>query len=180
MFVQDESRCGLQTIRRRRITARGVKPVGTLQQGYANCWVYGCIAPASGQHFFLLLPSLNADQMQIFLDEFAQAHPTTFNIMMMDNSGAHKAKQLRIPANISLVFQPPANPELNPPERVWQDLKSHLAWQIFDDLAALQDELVKLLGEYDADTLRSLTGYPYLLQAIQAISPCSGQSMSGV
>lgn len=180
MFVQDESRCGLQTIRRRRITARGVKPVGKVQQGYANCWVYGCIAPASGKHFFLLLPSLNADEMQIFLDEFARAHSTTFNIVLMDNSGAHKAKRLRIPPNIGLVFQPPANPELNPAERVWQDLKSHLAWQTFDDLAALQHELVRLLGEYDADTLRSLTGYPYLLQAIQSICPQSVGIMSDV
>lgn len=78
------------------------------------------------------------------------------------------------------MFQPPANPELNPAEQVWQDLKSHLAWQTFDDLEVLQHELVKLLSEYDAAMLRSLTGYPYLLKAIQAICPQLAEIMSDV
>jgi DDE superfamily endonuclease len=91
VFAHDESRIGLQTIRRRRITARGVKPHGTLQHDYANCWVYGSIAPSSGEHFFLLLPTLDAEQMQIFVDEFAKAHASTFNVLLLDNSGAHTA-----------------------------------------------------------------------------------------
>jgi hypothetical protein len=118
VFAHDESRVGLQTIRRRRITARGVKPQGTVQHDYANCWVYGSIAPSTGERFFLLLPSLDADQMQIFLDEFATAHPSSFNLLLLDNT-AHIAKRLKIPSNVGLVFQPAATPELNPAERVW-------------------------------------------------------------
>ena len=32
----DESRVGLQTVRRRRLTARGTKPVGVHQQRFEN------------------------------------------------------------------------------------------------------------------------------------------------
>ena len=112
VFAHDESRLGLHTIRRRRITAKGVKPIGTVQHDYDNCWVYGSIAPTSGEHFFLLLPTLSAEAMQLFLDEFAKAHADSFNLLVMDNSGAHTAKRLNVPPNVGLVFQPAANPEL--------------------------------------------------------------------
>ena len=169
VFAQDESRFGLHTIRRRRITARGVKPIGTLQHDYANCWLYGCVAPVSGEHFFLMLPKLNAAQMQIFLDTFATAHPSTFNILLMDNSGAHTAKRLCLPANVGIVFLPPASPELNPAERVWEDLKGNLAWQTFTDVDDLVNEIVNRVTAYDTSTIQSLTSYPYLVDAIHAV-----------
>ena len=117
----------------------------------------------------MLLPTLNTDQMQLFLDEFAKAHPTTFNLLVRDNSGAHTAKRLKVPANVGLVFQPAANPEVNPAERVWQDLKEQVAWLTFADLEALENELVERLCAYDAATLSRLTSYPYLVQAIHLI-----------
>jgi len=169
VFAHDESRLGLHTIRRRRITAKGVKPIGTVQHDYDNCWVYGSIAPTSGEHFFLLLPTLSAEAMQLFLDEFAKAHADSFNLLVMDNSGAHTAKRLNVPTNVGLVFQPAANPELNPAERVWQDLKAQLAWLTFDDLDALERELVERVCAYDNATLSRLTSYPYLVQAIHLI-----------
>jgi transposase len=160
---------GLQTIRRRRITAKGVKPQGTVQHDYDNCYLYGSIAPATGERFFLLLPTLDACAMQIFLDEFAKAHPMTFNLLLLDNSGAHTAKRLKLPSNVAFVFQPAANPELNPAERVWQDLKEQLAWMTFADLDALEREIVERVNAYKEDTLSSLTSYPYLVQAIHLI-----------
>jgi transposase len=169
VFAQDESRVGLQTIRRRRITARGVKPQGSVQHEYANCWVYGSIAPSTGERFFLLVPTLDAERMQIFLDEFARAHSSTFNLLLLDNSGAHTAKRLKVPPNVALVFQPAATPELNPAERVWQDLKNQLAWLTFEDLDALEQEIVERLCAYDTTTLSALTSYPYLVQAIHLI-----------
>lgn len=169
VFAHDESRMGLQTIRRRRITAKGVKPIGTLQHDYANCWLYGSIAPTTGERFFLLLPRLSAEAMQLFVDEFAKTHASTFNLLLMDNSGAHTAKRLKLPSNVGIVFQPAANPELNPAERVWQDLKEQLAWLTFADLDALEQEIVERVNAYDAERLSSLTSYPYLAQAIRLI-----------
>lgn len=169
VFAQDESRIGLHTIRRRRITARGTKPVGTVQLDYGNCWVYGCVAPLQGDHFFLLLPQLNTEHMQVFVDEFARAYPDTFNILVLDNSRAHTTKRLRLPTNVAFVFQPVASPELNPIERVWHDLKGRFAWKPFPNLAALQDALVEQLARYDAVTLRSLTSYAYFVDASHVV-----------
>jgi hypothetical protein len=58
---------------------------------------------------------------------------------------------------------------LHPIERVWRDLKDALAWRQFTDLEAQQDDLDDLLRAYEASTLQTLTGYPYLVEAIYAL-----------
>lgn len=171
VFSQDEARCGLLTVRRRRLTARGVQPLGTVQHSFEWLYIYGAVAPSSGEHFFLELPYRNADKFQLFLDGLAEAFPDSLNLLLLGNSGAHKAKRLRRPDNIRLVELPPYCPELNPIERLWPDLKDDLAWEQFADLAALQEHIATLLRAYDAATLQSLTGFTYLVDAIHALSP---------
>jgi transposase len=170
VFSQDESRFGLLTVRRRRLTARGVQPVGPLQHVFEWFYVYGAVAPTTGERFFLELPYLNAESFQLFIDAFAQAFPDSLNLLLLDNSRAHTAQRLTLPANVRLVFFPPYCPELNPIERVWRDLKDDLAWQQFTTVDAQQDDVAQLLRAYDAPTLQSLTGYAYLVGAINALS----------
>ena len=166
----DESRLGLQTVRRRRLTARGTKPVGTCQHRFANFYLYGAIAPGSGEGYFLGLPNLKADLFPFFLDRLATAHAATLNVLLVDNRRCHTAPTLQIPPNVRLVFQEPYAPELNPAERVWQALKDELAWQCFPDLPALQARVVELVQDWDAATLQSLTTYPFIMDAINAVA----------
>lgn len=171
IHCQDEARFGLKTTRRRRITARGVKPMGTCQHSYANTWVFGTVAPASGDCFTLILPKLNTTNMQVFIDAFARAYPSTFNVLLLDNSATHTTERLRLPANVALVFLPPYSPELNPVERLWQELRARLAWRLFDDLDALEAEVCTQLDHFTPSVVQSLTCYPYLRQAIDEIGP---------
>jgi transposase len=169
VFSQDESRFGLLTIRRRRLTACGVQPVGLIQHVFEWFYVYGAVAPTSGERFFLELPYLNADGFQLFLDAFGQAFPDSLNILLLDNSGAHTSQRIRWPENVRCVWLPPYCPELNPIERVWRDLKDDLAWLQFIDLDAQQVYVGDLLQSYDAPTLQTLTGYQCWVEAINAL-----------
>lgn len=170
IFSQDERRFGLLTVRRRRLTAYGIQPVGPVQHVFEWFYVDGAVAPTTGERFFLELPYLNADMFQIFLDAFAQAFPDSLNILLLDNSGAHKAQRLHWPDNSRCLWLPPYCPELNPIERVWRDLKDDLAWWQFPDLAAQLVYVGELLQAYTASTLQALTGYAYLVEAINALS----------
>jgi transposase len=170
VFSADESRCGLLTVHRRRLTACGVQPVGTVQHVFDWFYVYGAVAPTTGERFFLELPYLNAETFQLFVDAFAEAFPDSLNILLLDNSGAHTAQRLRWPENVRCVWLPPYCPELNPIERVWRDLKDDLAWQQFPNVEAQQDYVGQLLRAYAARTLQSLTGYVYLVDAINALA----------
>ena len=169
MFSQDESRFGLLTVRRRRLTACGAQPVGPIQHVFEWFYVYGAVAPITGERFFLELPYLRSDMFQLFLDAFAQAFPDSLNILLLDNSGAHTAQCLRWPENVRYVWLPPYCPELSPIERVWRDVKDDVAWRQFTDLDAQQNEGGDLLGAYDATALQSLTGYAYVVEAINAL-----------
>jgi transposase len=170
VFSQDESRVGLLTVRRRRLTARGVQPVGSVQHVFDWFYVYGAVAPATGERFFLELPYLKADMFQLFVDAFAYAFPDSLHILLLDNSGAHTAQQIRWPEHVRAVWLPPYCPELNPIERVWRDLKDDLAWQQFINVDTQQDYVSQLLQAYKASTLQSLTSYTYLVDAINALA----------
>jgi transposase len=169
VFSQDESRFGLLTIRRRRLTACGVQPVGRVQHVFEWFYVYGAVEPTTGDRFFLELPYLDAEMFQLFVDRFAQAFPDSLNLLLLDNSGAHTAQRLTLPENVRLVFLPPYCPELSPIERLWRDLKDALAWLQFPTLEGQQDYVAALLRAYETTTLQSLTGYTYLLEAIHAL-----------
>jgi transposase len=97
--------------------------VGIVQYCFENFYMYGTVEPKTGESFFLELPQLNTVNFQIFLNEFAQHYQDTLNIVVLDNGSCHKAKVLVIPDNVVCLFLPPYSPELNPIERLWQDLK---------------------------------------------------------
>lgn len=170
LWAMDESRFGLHTVRRRRITLRGIKPIGRYQHDFANFYVYGVVAPRSGDGYFQARLTLNGAQFQAFLDDFAAARPDTFNILILDNARAHHTTTLKLPPNVALLFQPAYAPELNPCERVWLALKDGLAWRCFDDLLALQDRLAERIHAFDPASFRSLIAYPYLTPALHALT----------
>lgn len=92
--------------------------------------------------------------------------------MILDNAPAHIASDLMVPENIILLFLPPYSPELNPVERLWQDLKAQI--DIFDQavrssLKALRDHVAGIICRYTSDQIASLTGYTYLLDAIKSL-----------
>ncbi len=58
---------------------------------------------------------------------------------------------------------PPYSPELNPVERVFQDIKKYFKNKVFDSL--LEDKLVEVLNSLSDDYLRNLTLYTYIKEA---------------
>jgi hypothetical protein len=51
-LCQDETRLGLKTLSGRKITARGVKPIGQVQWQFQATYLYGVVEPSTGEHFF--------------------------------------------------------------------------------------------------------------------------------
>ncbi len=169
-FSEDESRFGLKTLVGRLITACGIKPLGQWQWKFQTFWLYGAVEPASGEYFFLQFSHVDTDCYQRFLDEFSQAYADTLNILQVDNGLFHKAKRLRIPDNIILLFQPPYSPELNPIERLWEHLKRDLKWELFSNLKQLQDKVDELIDALTPQQVASITGYSFILDALSVAS----------
>lgn len=72
-FVGMKQGLGLGTIGGRKITTKGVKPVGQVQWQFLATYIYGIVEPKTGEHFFFEFSHLNTDCFQVFLDLVALA-----------------------------------------------------------------------------------------------------------
>lgn len=161
-FFQDEARLGLhESVTRRRITARGVKPIQPMLPRYEYFWLYGAVDPSSGESFFLELPSLDTPCFQAFLAEFSLAFPDTLNVLVLDGAPPHTARALRVPENVLLFRLPPYSPELNPVERIWLDVRYRMGSGLPESLDALADSTAETLRAYTPAALMSLTHFGY-------------------
>jgi transposase len=140
-----------------------------VQFRFENFYLYGAVEPRTGESFFLELPQLNTANFQIFVNEFAHQYQETLNIVLMDNGSCHTAKSLMMPENIVCLFLPPYSPELNPIERLWQDVKAHLAWVVPPHIEELEHRVEMIIRQYAKATLHSLTSYPYVVHAVNAL-----------
>ena len=161
-MFQDESRFGLTTIQRRRITNKGVKPIGAFQMKFENYYLYGAVEPKMGNSFFLELPNLDSSCFQVFLNELSLANKDFLNLMILDNGACHRAKKLNIPSNIKLIFLPPYSPELNPIERLWKHIKDNIAWDTSETLINLKDKVANFIVSLEKKFIQSLTFFSYL------------------
>jgi len=173
VFCQDESRLGLHLPLHRRLTGYGVKPMQVVELLYESYWLYAAVEPTTGEAFWWELPSLDAECFGIFLNKFGQYYAESLNIVLLDQAPAHVAQRVSVPDNVVLMWLPAYSPELNPVERLWEDLKSRIDvvdTRVRRSLAALQAHVAGLVQRYTAATIASLTGYAYLVEAICALS----------
>lgn len=151
------------------MTLPGIKPLEVRAPGYQYYWLYAAVAPSTGADHWLELPRLDSACFQVFLDQFSAHYPESLNLLILDNAPAHTAKALHIPSNVVLIDLPPYCPELNPIERLWQDLKAQLARvaaSVKGSLDTLRTLVEGFIQDYTSEQLTSLTGYSYLRNLI--------------
>jgi putative transposase len=106
----------------------------------------------------------------MFLDECSRVYQATLHIVLMDNGSCHTATSLVIPHHVVCLFLPPDSPERNPIERRWRDMTDRLAWMLAGPLTALEHLVARLITDSTKAARRSLTSYPYLAEAVKAVS----------
>ena len=144
------------------VTAIRVKPICTFQQVFKSTWLYGAFSPITGDHFQLILPHCNADNFQIFLNEFSKENPTELKIMVLDNGKFHKAKKLIIPKNIVMVFLPPYSPELNPAEKIWAKYKRAFSNKFYDCLDDVEEFIKDVVNKTIKKEVMSICSFSYV------------------
>lgn len=90
-LCQDETRLGLKTETGRVITARGTKPIVSVQWPREAFWLYGVVEPLTGWHFCQAYPHLDSENFQKFLDVLSQELGDDMAIMQMDQASAYQA-----------------------------------------------------------------------------------------
>ena len=163
IFFFDEARFGLHTSTSRCWGMKGKPLKVKVKQCYDNFYVYSSVSPVNGESFTLFLPYVNTEVMNIYLAELKAEYPSDEMIIIMDQAGWHKSKDLIIPDGIELVFLPPYSPELNPVERLWKFLKTNVLHNIaHTSINSLQDKLIAFMRDIDEIRMRKLCTCSYL------------------
>ncbi len=75
---------------------------------------------------------------------------------------------MKTPQNIRFEYLPPYCPELNPVERLIEELRKELSNKVFDDLREVEQVLESALKKYfdNPQLLSNLTLYPYIRKVL--------------
>ena len=117
---------------------------------------------------FLVLPYSNTDMMNIFLKQVSDDFSSYFVVMQVDQAGWHRSKNLILPENIRLIYQPAYSPELNPVEHIWEELREdYFSNRWYHSLDQVMQHLCDGLLHIESDQqhLRSMTYFPHLRMA---------------
>ena len=168
--VQDEARVGNKGRVCHRWWRRGERAPRTRQIGYQWAYIFSAVRPDTGDDVTLVMPSVNAKVMDLFLAHFADTlDQDAHAVMMCDGAGWHDERALTVPDNVTLALLPPYSPELNPVERVWLYLRERfLSLRVLDDTVAIIDACcqawIDLIAE--PDRMRTLCAYPWIMKVI--------------
>lgn len=111
------------------------------------------------------MPFCNSQTFQLYLDEFSSYRTDELKLVVLDNGAFHKAKSLKIPNNIILVFLPPYSPELNPAEKMWWNFKRSFSNRLFKNLNEIEEFVKHETQNLETEKIKSICGYRYILSA---------------
>jgi len=67
----------------------------------------------------------NEGAVSLFFEEVGRRHPDEFVLMVLDGAGWHRARELKVPGNMHLVFLPSYSPEVNPVEHFRRSIREN-------------------------------------------------------
>ncbi len=164
MVLADELRLGLRGQARRVLGRRGVRVVQRLQLRYQWAYLLLAVDPRVGTLRWRWLERCRAAPIREVLAAW------TPDAVVWDSHGAHTARLLAdLP--VVRVRLPPYSPELNPAERVFQELRRRVEGRCYATVPDKQRAADAYLTELaaDRDRVRRLCGWRWLTAALDAL-----------
>jgi transposase len=165
-YFQDEARFGQKGTITRVWARRGSRPRAVKPTGFTSLYVLAAVCAATGSVSALIMPALNTEVVNLFLEQFSRELPAGVHaVLIWDGAGFHTGLDLVVPRNVSLIQLPPYSPELNPVENLWHYLRAH-HWsnRPYRDYDELQEEAVRSLCAVceDTETIKTVCNAPYI------------------
>lgn len=167
LMFQDEARFGRLSDPRKCWAPAPLRPVVKVALVREYTYAYAAVTPEDGALDWMLAQKMDTLNMAAFLRHVSQRHYGEFVVMVLDGAPSHRSKQLEVPENMALVKLPPYSPELNPSERLWDEIREkEFANRVFDSLGAAIAQAARGLKrlEDSPQALCSLTGWEWILR----------------
>lgn len=168
LVFQDEARFGRLSDPRRCWAPAPLRPLVPVALVREYTYAYAAVSPKGGGLVWMLSAKMDTLNMNAFLKHVSETYPEDFVLMVLDGAPSHRSQDLRVPENMALIRLPAYSPELNPAERLWDEMREkEFANRVFDSLGAAIAQAAKGLKrlEDSPDFLCSLTGWNWILRS---------------
>jgi hypothetical protein len=164
----DEMRLGLRGTTRRVWGRRGTKVRQRLQLKYEWRYLFAAVDGQAGRVWWNWVPSMKAEALWPTIAVIQEMD--ILDGLVWDNAPSHRDDDIA-DLDLALVGLPPYSPELNPAERLFEEIRRHVEGRVYATLDAKVAEVQSFLEELDADPprVRRLCGWDWINTAIAAL-----------
>jgi transposase len=164
----DELRLGLRGTTRRLWGRRGVKVRQRLQLRYGWRYLFAAVDARAGAVWWTRVDSMKAADLVPLVEALRAETPV--EAVVWDRAPSHRDAAVRA-AGLPCVELPPYSPELNPAERLFEEVRRHVEGRVYATLADKVAAVTAFLEELDADPdrVRRLCGWDWVTAAITAL-----------
>ena len=164
----DELRLGLRGTSRRVWGRRGVKVRQRLQLQYDWGYLFVAVDGQAGTVSWTWLDSMKAADLVPLMAALRANAP--LDALVWDGASSHRDETVRA-VGVPLIQLPRYSPELNPAERLFEEVRRRVEGQVYATLADKVAAVNAFLDELDADParVRSLCGWDWINAAITTL-----------
>jgi len=165
IFWADEMRVGLHGRVARVWAPRGVKVRQRVQIEYK--WKYLALAVdvRSGEIYFLWIDSLKGADVAKAVRFWKSLG---VEVIVWDRARSHRSLEVK-ELGLELIEQPPYSPELNPSERIFEEIRRRVEGRVYRDLDKKCEAVEEVLEELASQPqkVKRLVGWRWIQQAIE-------------
>ena len=164
----DELRLGLRGTTRRVWGRRGIKVRQRLQMTYAWRYLFAAVDGQAGRVWWDWVPSMQAEAPWPAIAGLQEMN--VLDGLVWDNAPSHRDADIT-DLNLAFVGLPPYSPELNPAERLFEEIRRRVEGRVSATLDDKVADVEAFLEELDADPprVRRLCGWDWINTAIATL-----------
>jgi len=140
-----------------------------LQLVYEWSYLILAVSPLTGEIKWEWIKRMRQEHIRPVLEGWA------LEAVVWDKAPSHRANSLA-ELETSRVFLPSYSPELNPAERVFEEVRRHVEGRIYESLHDKREEAESYLKELasDPERVKSLCGWAWLRESLESLPACAG------
>lgn len=163
----DEMRVGLRGQLRRVWAPKGVKVRQTVEMRYVWRYLVLAVEP-SGQLQWEWTERMKKEQIAPVVAGWKEAG---LEALVWDNATSHRSQLVR-ETGMALIGLPPYSPELNPAERVFEELRKGVEGRVYGEMEKKVEAVEEQLNALSADPerVRQLTAWAWIQQSLDSLT----------
>ena len=162
----DEMRVGLRGMVRRVWGRRGVKVRQRLQLVYEWRYLFLVVDGRKGTLHWSWIDSMKAEMMAAVVNGLKQQ--TKVAALVWDGAASHRDRRVHA-VGLPLIGLPPYSPELNPAERVFEEVRRWIEGIVYRSIDDKVKAVEAFLTEFESDPnrVRGLAGWEWIDEAVE-------------